>query len=164
MKKPIDYKDIAVHVISFLFIVLFVFTAMSKLIHFGIFQNGLNQAPMLEEIANSVAVGIPAAALLVVALLAFNRTRLWGLVGALLLMLLFTGYIAWALSFSPTLPCTCNGLFNLDWKQHLWFNAGFLLLAAIGVALQNKKDKRNIDQIEAPDDEILILISIIKTK
>lgn len=133
-------------IIRFVFILLFTYAAISKLMDFEVFRIGLSQAPLIEGKANWVAIGITAAALFIVGLLFFKNSSLWGLYGALAIMVLFTAYIAWALTFSPSLPCTCNGLLDLDWKEHLLFNICFLGLVVAGIILEKKERTVKLEQ------------------
>lgn len=122
-------------IIGIIFIVLFVYTASTKIRDFEIFQLRLSQSPLIEGAGDWVAVGIIVALLVTSGLLMFQRSRKAGLIATLGLMVVFTTYIAVVLGFfSSTLPCSCNGVFeSMTWNQHLWFNIGFLVLAVIGV-------------------------------
>nr|WP_143097972.1 MauE/DoxX family redox-associated membrane protein [Chitinophaga sp. CF118] len=71
------------------------------------------------------------------ALLIPNKTRKYGLLGSLVLMLVFTVYVAYVLLFTTKRPCTCGGIIRqLSWPDHLIFNISFLLLAITGIILQ----------------------------
>lgn len=128
-------------IISIIFIVLFVYTASTKIRDFEIFRLRLDQSPLIEGAGDWVATGIIVALLVTSGLLMFKRSRKAGLIAALGLMVAFTTYIAVVLGFfSSTLPCSCNGVFeSLTWNQHLWFNVGITGLAITGVILHRKK-------------------------
>lgn len=134
------YTSITSGIISILFIVLFVYAAITKIRDYEIFKVRLDQSPLLEGMGKLGAVIIPIALLFVAILLLFERTRRVGLKYALALMLMFTIYIGVVLLFfSEFLPCSCNGVFEfLDWKQHLWFNLFFTTLAGLGVFLSGR--------------------------
>ena len=86
--------------------------------------------------------------LCVALLIAWPKTRLKGLYGALALMLLFTGYTVAILFFAPYTPCSCGGVISLlSWEQHLIFNIVFLLLSVLGTRMSLKKQKIN-DKME----------------
>lgn len=137
MKAHQFNREVVVTIISILLSVLFIYTAIMKIREYGIFKVRLDQSPMLEGMGEWLAVLIPVALLSVALLLLMERTRLFGLYGALGLMLVFTIYIGVVLLFfSEFLPCACNGVFEfLNWKQHLWFNLFFTALAGLGVFL-----------------------------
>ena len=144
MKTSRHYRELAVKMIYILFIVLFVYTAIMKIRDYEIFYVRLGQSPMLEGMGVWLAVLIPVALLFSAALLFFDRTRLRGLYSALVLMLVFTMYIGAVLSFfSSSLPCSCNGVFEvMTWKQHLWFNLFFTALAVVGIVLYDDGDQQ----------------------
>jgi uncharacterized membrane protein YphA (DoxX/SURF4 family) len=133
-------KEFGVELICCLFILLFVYAGLSKLLGFRTFKFQLGRSPFITHISGFVAWIIPASELGLVALLAVKRTRLLGLFGAFFLMLLFTGYIFAMLHFSYYLPCSCGGvLAAMSWNQHLLFNIFFVVLALTGITLQSKK-------------------------
>lgn len=130
--------------VSILFIMLFLYTGISKFSDYLVFKEQIAASPILEKIAPYVAWGVPLIELAVVALLIIPRWRLKGMYASLILMILFTGYILAILTFDKTLPCSCGGVIALlSWKQHIIFNSIFILLAALGVAMQSKIKKEN---------------------
>jgi hypothetical protein len=53
-------------------------------------------------------------------------------------MFIFTAYIIVILEFSQNLPCPCGGLIqSMNWYQHLAFNLFFLLLAFMGIIIND---------------------------
>lgn len=137
-------------IIKFLIIALFVYTAISKIRDFEIFRVRLDQSPMLEGFGDLLAIIIPAALLAIAILLLLERSQKLGLYASLGLMSLFTAYIAIVLSFfSSSLPCSCNGVFEgMSWKQHLWFNIGFIVLVTIRILLDKSDEK--VLQLQPP--------------
>lgn len=124
-----------IQVITAIFILLFVYTALSKLQSLERFQGVLGKSEMLAPFASSIAIGLPVVELLVAALLFIPRSRLIGLYATGFLMAMFTGYILYMMVFSPALPCTCGGVLRqLTWEQHLAFNVGLLILSGIGLS------------------------------
>lgn len=127
-------NDIFVDVISALFIILFLYAALTKLSDYEKFRVQLGQSPLLTAFAGVVAWAVPAVEIVLSAMLFFRPTRLVALYGCFTLMVLFTAYITAILNFSDYVPCNCGGVLEkLGWKEHLVFNVGFVLLAAIGV-------------------------------
>jgi hypothetical protein len=128
-----------VRVIASLFIFLFVYTAVSKLFQFELFQSTLYKSPLIGERAGFIAYSLPVIELFVAALLFFNRTLNFGFYLSFLLMVLFTAYISYMLLFEKNLPCSCGGiLYILTWRQHLIFNCLFTGLAFIGILCRDR--------------------------
>lgn len=129
-------------VIAFL-IVLFVYTAVHKILDFEKFSYEIGRSPFVDRMGNFVAVSIPAVEILITVLLVVNRTRLFGLYLSFFLMTLFTGYIWLMLTYAPDLPCSCGGIISsMSWRQHLWFNAGVSLLTVVALVLWSVKPVR----------------------
>jgi putative oxidoreductase len=128
-------RTTGIDIISSLFILLFVYTAISKLYVFKDVKIILKEYPLIGGVSDFVAWSLPISELVIALFLFIPRLRLLGLYGALALMTAFTAYLAYMLSFTTKLPCTCGGfLKELGWPQHLIFN--------IHLAI-SKTDKRN---------------------
>jgi len=138
---PVSHKRrFMVELIAALFILLFTYTALSKLQQISTFRWVLAKSPLLQNTSSLLAVSIPLAELLIVLLLFFPLTRTAGLYAAFSLMLIFTAYISYMLLFTPKLPCSCGGVLkHMSWKQHLLFNLLFTGLALAAILLQQKK-------------------------
>ncbi len=120
--------------ISFLFVFLFMYAAVSKLIDYDRFKIQLGQSPLLNPFANGLAWAVPALEMLIAGLLLFSRSRLQGLYASFGLMTLFTLYIFFITRFSDYVPCSCGGILqNMNWNQHLVFNILFVVLGVLGV-------------------------------
>lgn len=131
-----------INIASGIFIILFTYTAINKLIDYPTFRIALVQSPLLEQYASIVAVAVPAAELIIVAMLVISVTRKTGLIASLLLMVVFTSYIGYLLLFSNDLPCNCGGILKaLSWKSHLVVN--ILLVALAGWALFDVRKYKN---------------------
>jgi len=132
-------KKIVLDIISFLFIVLFAYAAFSKLFEYELFRAQIGKSPMITQYAPFLAWAVPGVEILICILLLFPRTRLIGFYSSFTLMYLFTGYIFMMLTFSPYVPCSCGGVLSgMGWKEHLYFNAAFTLLAVAGIYFNNK--------------------------
>lgn len=134
-------KNIALEIICFLLILLFVYTAVSKIINFDNFSTFvINQTPLLRPIAGIMAIAIPSAELIAACMLLIPRLRKIGLYASFVLMAAFTGYVVYALYFSPKVPCACGGIIrDMSWQQHLIFNSTFTIAALVAVRLHNKQ-------------------------
>jgi len=130
-------KSTLVEIIAHLFIILFLYTGIAKLMEFDVFQEQLAESPVLEPVAPIVTFGLPAIEFIVAFMLFFPRYRLKGLYASFLLMIAFTIYVIALLSFSTQLPCSCGGIMEeLSWKGHLIFNCTSILLAFIAIRMQ----------------------------
>jgi uncharacterized membrane protein YphA (DoxX/SURF4 family) len=145
-------KSTIVEIISVLFIILFLYTGISKLMEYAVFKEQIADSPILQPIAPFIAWGLPFTEFLVTILLIIPRWRLKGLYASLILMVAFTGYIGAIMIFNKELPCSCGGIISeLSWQGHLIFNSIFILLAFAGVLLEkltrqlNKTDWNNIN-------------------
>lgn len=136
MRISSSFKNTVVEIICFLYILLFVYAAVSKVLDFENFKAQLGQSPMLSAFASSVAWAVPFLELCIASLLFFKRYRIIGLFGSFSLMIMFTVYIFIILNYSSFIPCSCGGILEkLGWKEHLFFNVVFIILAAVGILI-----------------------------
>lgn len=143
MKVPRSLREKTSLIVSLLFIVLFVYAAVTKLMDFQTFQSQLGQSPLSAAFASMVSWGVIIIEILVALLVSFKRTRLLGLYVAYFLMTLFTAYIVIVLNFTPFVPCSCGGVLEaLGWTEHLVFNCVFIVLALLAIALLEKASLR----------------------
>lgn len=133
-------KKTVIEIITALFVLLFVYTATSKLANINGFISVLSRSPLIGNNAPLVAWGIPIIELIIALLLFLPGARKWGMYGSTILMLLFTGYLIYMIYFTPELPCSCGGVLKyMSWKQHLIFNIGFTILGSTGIWLMSIK-------------------------
>lgn len=140
MRCIIFIKRASVEIICFLYIVLFVYAAVSKLLDFENFQVQLGQSPLISSFAGFLSYFVPLLELVLALSLVFLRSRLIGLYFSFFLMGLFSAYIFIMVTFSPFVPCSCGGVLeNLTWRQHLYFNLLFVVFGGIGLYLLRQK-------------------------
>lgn len=133
------------NVIAALFIFLFLYAALSKLLDYTAFRAVLSESPLIGSSAPVAALVIPVAEMAIACLLFFSRSRGLGMAASLLLMFLFTAYLLYMLAFEPRLPCSCGGVIQqMPWAAHLAFNAAFTGLAFWGVLLSNPKPVQSV--------------------
>ncbi len=133
-------RHVIVQIISYLYVLLFIYTATSKLLDFENFGIQLAQSPLLSAYAGLIAPSVIIVELLIVVLLCFKATRLTGLYASFLLMIAFTVYIYLILNYSDFIPCSCGGIIEeLSWTEHLVFNLVFAALALVGIVLTEKE-------------------------
>lgn len=132
-----------VHIVSAVFIFLFVYTAVNKLIELGAFKTVLAKSPLFSNYAAIIAWVIPFAELAIAGLLLFPRTLLVGLYAFSGLMSLFSLYIGYMIFFTPHLPCSCGGVLKqLSWREHLAFNICFVVVSVVLVYLERSNHKQ----------------------
>lgn len=137
------YNRILLKTISILFIVLFVYAAISKLLDFESFSLQLAQSPLLSAFAGVIAWLVPGGELVIALLLLIPRFRTFGLYAFFTLMVMFTAYIYIILNYSDFVPCSCGGVLeDLSWTQHLIFNLIFILLAGVALFISGSCNKK----------------------
>jgi uncharacterized membrane protein YphA (DoxX/SURF4 family) len=134
--KKLNWLDVVV----FLFIVLFVYAATSKVLEFDLFKAQIGKSPLIMYYVDLIAWMIPILELVISVFLIVPRLQLIGLFASFSLMFMFSAYIAFILTFSPYVPCSCGGILNaMGWTEHLIFNIAFTLLAVVGIILYNRQ-------------------------
>ena len=137
-------RKLIAEIIGGLFILLFLYTALSKLSEIAVFRLVLRSSPLISGYANIISILIPVSEILVSVLLFIPGTRRWGLYASFVLMLVFTLYLAYMITSTPELPCSCGGVIGkMSWKQHLLFNIAFTLLALAGIWLNRERRRIN---------------------
>jgi hypothetical protein len=127
-------------VVSYLYILLFIYAAISKLIDFENFRIQLAQSPLLSAWAGLIAPAVIATEMLLSLLLSFRATRLLALYGSLCMMIAFTMYIYIIITYSDYVPCSCGGIIEeLGWTEHMIFNIAFALMALAAIVLAEKE-------------------------
>ena len=127
---------ILTEIIAALFILLFLYTALSKLSDMNRMELTIAKSPVIADKAKLVAWSVPIVEIIVSALLFIPRFRYYGLIASFTLMLLFTIYVGGILAFAERLPCACGGVISeMSWSGHLIFNIAFSLIALLGVWL-----------------------------
>ena len=140
-KKLYKYQAVMIRAAGDLYILLFVYAAVSKLLDFENFRVQLAQSPLLSAYAGLIAPAVIALELLLALLLCFKATRLIGLYASFFLMIAFTVYIYLILNYSDFVPCSCGGIIEkLGWTEHMVFNIAFATLALVAIVL-TEKDK-----------------------
>ncbi|HEX9981248.1 MAG TPA: MauE/DoxX family redox-associated membrane protein [Flavobacterium sp.] len=145
MKPILKVRSIVIEVIALLYMMLFVYAAVSKLRDMEIFRIQLGQSPMLSAFADIAAWTLPVIELVIAGMLIFPKTKFTGLYTGMGLMTMFTTYIIVILNFSMFIPCSCGGILSeMDWEEHLLFNVGFVLIAVVAILLAEHERKQNM--------------------
>jgi len=135
-------KILIVEIISALYVLLFVYAAISKFVDFQKFKIELGKSPILSAYAGLIAITIPLIEIVLAILLVFRIKQYYVLYMSFSLMVIFTAYIVVILQFSPYIPCSCGGIIqNMTWNQHLIFNITFLLMDIVAILLYPELNK-----------------------
>jgi hypothetical protein len=129
-----------IELVSSLLILLFVYTATSKLLDLPGFRATLERSPLIGNFSYIISWTVPVIELAISTMLFIPMFRQPGFLLSFILMSLFTFYIGYMLLFTPDLPCSCGGVIkSMGWRDHLLFNILFTLLAFTGWLLMKHK-------------------------
>ena len=145
----------------YFFVILFVYTAISKLIDFENFQVQIAQSPLLSAFATTIAYGVVIGELIIAVLLCFRKTEKLGLYLFLGFMVAFSIYIYLILNYSPFVPCSCGGILEkMGWTEHLWFNIIISILTVL-ILLYRYEIKRTVVVVIATIFTSCLLVIIL---
>ncbi|MCF6142402.1 hypothetical protein L1S34_13985 [Flavobacterium sp. K77] len=145
MKLNFKLQKVFLEIVCFLYIVLFTYASISKLIDFENFQTQLGQSPLLSAYSTSISFLVIFVELGLVFALSVRVYRIMALCLSVGLMAIFTTYIILILNFSSFIPCSCGGILEkLGWTEHLIFNLFFIVIGSCGVLLHQFEKKRII--------------------
>lgn len=132
-----SYKGIyskLIALFSLLLTILFVYTAVSKLVHLDLFQWRLERMPYISPYASLISWGVPFVELVIAGLLSFRRYQIMAFYASFILLGLFTTYIIVVLKYSDSIPCSCGGVISaLGWRDHILLNILFMVFALLGI-------------------------------
>ncbi|MNJ98896.1 hypothetical protein D3C87_166650 [compost metagenome] len=132
-------KRTIVDIIVYLYVLLFLYAATSKLIDYNKFQLQMSKSPIITDYAHVLVWMVPALEIIISIMLLIEKTKMIGLFAAFGLMSLFTAYIYAILNYSDSIPCSCGGVLQkMTWDQHLIFNIVFVILGIVGIILHTK--------------------------
>ena len=137
-----SFRKNIIIIICYLYVVMFVYTATSKLLNIELFQLRLARFPFISTYAVWIAWGVPAIEILIAGLFLFPKYTLTALYASLSLLTIRTTYIILVLNFSDSIPCSCGGVISkLGWNEHLIFNIAFIALALLGILMSGYQKK-----------------------
>jgi hypothetical protein len=117
-----------------LLLILFLYTAVSKLLDYRSFYATMNVMPLIKGNAFLLAPAIIVSEIFISCILISPALRFLGLYFSLVLLSAFTFYLLFAVTNGYSLPCSCGGVLRqLSWKQHVVFNIAFILLASLAI-------------------------------
>lgn len=136
MKK---YIIISADFICSFILLLFLYTAVNKLANYQQFKFTLSRSPLLKNWSGTLAWLLPVSEIAISVLLFGKNTRIKGLFISLLLLGIFTLYLAYMVLYTRDLPCNCGGVLrHLTWTQHIFFNLFCASLSLTGIILYKK--------------------------
>ncbi|MCD0488324.1 hypothetical protein LPB86_08790 [Pedobacter sp. MC2016-14] len=140
-KKILQYM---VDVISYVFVGLFLYTAIDKLSEIRLFTQFISKLYVLQAAGAYLAWAIPIIEIIICGLLLIPATKTWGLKATAWLILVFTGYLVFIKYNMPVPPCSCGGvLSNLSWNEHIMFNVNLIVIAYAGIVLSGIVKHKN---------------------
>ncbi|OJW58279.1 MAG: hypothetical protein BGO55_23560 [Sphingobacteriales bacterium 50-39] len=141
-----NQKNVVSNIISILFIILFTYTASSKLSNFKSYSHSMYNQPIDKTFIPYLIYGIPFFEIISVFFLLSTTKRIMGFYLSEILMLAFTGYIVLGLNkYFGHIPCTCGGVIqSLSWTQHLYLNIFFDFIGIIGIITIRHKQPYNV--------------------
>lgn len=148
MRLNIRIQNVLLEFICLLYILLFVYAAVSKLLDFETFKVQLGQSPLLSAYADWIVYSIPAIEIIISVALLTSRFKYIGLLAAFGLMVMFSIYIIIILNYSSFIPCSCGGILSeMNWTEHLTFNISFVVIAIIAIVFYKKIKSSNVKYI-----------------
>jgi len=142
MVKDISNRQyLLIDVTVFLLVLLWIYTATSKLLAFDSYRSQMYDQPISHGLASFLIWSLPPIEILTAMLLIIPRFKIWGLLSSIILMTVFSVYVA-LITFGvfERIPCSCGGLIqSMSWTGHLLFNLFFLLLSFLTIVFHNRE-------------------------
>ncbi len=128
-------------VITYFFILLFLYTGIAKLMEVHTFKEQLASSPLMATMSGIIAWALPISEILLGIVLFIPAWRLKGLYITLVMMALFTGYVIFILLIDSHISCSCGGIIEeLTPKQHIIFNSACVVLSLVGIGVIRKAE------------------------
>lgn len=132
-------KEDTIKVVAIIIACLFAYAALNKLADYEKSSWEMGNQVFPNWIASILTWLIPAIELILAVLLVTQVTRKKAVWASLILLSLFTVYIAVVMTgVFGRVPCSCGGILkNMSYGTHLIFNLFFVILASLGLAIDN---------------------------
>ncbi|RXF67718.1 MauE/DoxX family redox-associated membrane protein [Arcticibacter tournemirensis] len=139
-------KEWILEISAYLAALLFLYTAVSKLIDLETFRGQLNNQVFGNQYTPFLTYAIPLSELAVTILLVWPKIRVYGFAAFTCMMAAFTLYVALVTAnYFDRIPCGCATAFeHLSWSWHLAINIFFTLLGGGGLILQLIENKTRV--------------------
>lgn len=133
-------KSLLVESITYFFILLFLYTGVSKLMEIQRFSQELTSSPLVGPMAGIITWSVPIVEILLAVALFIPIFRLKALYATMALMSIFTVYVFILLLIDGHLSCSCGGIIEeLSPKQHAIFNSSCVLLCAAAIVMARRE-------------------------
>ena len=137
-------QRIFIEATSVLFIIVFLYTGLSKLQAHLTFIYTIGWWAPLKPLAPLISYAVPAALIGIAILMLFDRFKLLAMTGAMSMMLIFIGYISFMKIHETNLPCSCGGIIAiLTWNQQLMVNIVLLMMSVFSWRMLRKRKSGN---------------------
>ncbi|GAB2493421.1 MauE/DoxX family redox-associated membrane protein [Algoriphagus taiwanensis] len=117
---------------------VFTYTAIAKIYDWQATRLAMYNQVIPDWSKDLLLYGIPLIELIVAFMLLIPNWRKIGFLASLILMLIFTGYVAWVwFGLAGRVPCSCGGIISsLTWGQHFVLNLGLIGISVLGLKLE----------------------------
>jgi len=151
--KKDHQKEYCIQFIINALIILWIYTAGSKLMDLEDFKRQLSLQPFGTKVNSSLLFLLPGVEILTALLLLMRKTLRAGLWLSAALLTAFIAYVFLVLTgYYTKVPCSCGGVLKfLSWKNHLIFNVVFLTINGFALYKINiKKGGNGTEKINGP--------------
>ncbi|SDF95223.1 Methylamine utilisation protein MauE [Pedobacter terrae] len=134
-------KETILAIITAIIAALFFYAAYSKLMDYDKSRDQMNNQIFPSLISSILTWLIPTIEIILMLGLLFPFTRIKALWASLALLILFSSYIGLIMTgIFGRIPCSCGGILeNMSYGKHLIFNLFFILIAIVGLGIENNK-------------------------
>lgn len=141
-------RNIILLMCSVIYIMTYVYAAVSKLVLFQVFVLQINQQPFDNKYTPLLVRLIPTIEIILALMLIIPKFNRLGLYLSTGLMLCFTVYIMLIISnYFGHIPCSCGGIFpGFSWPQHFIFNLILLVIGGTGIYFNKNADRMISDK------------------
>ncbi len=137
-------REFAVQMITYMLLCLWVVVASRKLFDYSAFRQAMLDQPFEDKYGIVLSYLLPLIQLSAAVLFIFEKTRRYGFLLTILLMIAFSWYITLVLKRKwGFIPCYCTLEFPTDWKGHLWINGIIAVFAIVGLLLDRIRKRAN---------------------
>lgn len=138
-------RDFVVQMITYMLLCLWVVVASRKLFGYSTFRQAMLDQPFEDKYGIILSYLLPLIQLCTALLFIFEKTRRYGFLLTILLMIAFSWYITLVLKRTwGFIPCYCTLEFPTDWKGHLWINGIIAVFAIVGLLLDSIRKRVKI--------------------
>jgi thiol-disulfide isomerase/thioredoxin len=154
-------RNFLVNLITWFFILLFIYTSVAKLAELHAFKDQMAASPLLGGLAGFISWALPLTEIALAVALFIPAWHRKGLYASLALMVLFTIYLGGILIIDEHLNCSCGGIIeDLSPRQHLLFNGAAIILAVLAIVADRRQQVSRRFRWQSTAVTLLLLGSI----